>query len=545
MRPIRVQPQSQVTYLVSCYLRIGRVESIARKGVPATASKSQAGELTAYLKSKTRATQGAQDIVRPRGVGLVGESEADSGKPESSVLAVFEGLKETPVGVVIYEQICQLLAEEEAAQRNIQRVYGMLLRVLLDAYAADPSLGNINKINAKLSELRHSLEASPYGPMQPPAQLAAAVKPSGAPVEPASKSEDLGLDEVLNELLRGTAANPTGQEKQEEAAPARESAGEHPTEATSASAQPAAETEAGQVEEPGTQVERRVNSAYRLHLDRKRSEIAKLQEAFAQNVNEAIAQNREFGALLQIELNALQQAENGQEIETLRQILIGGIEELIQGHRSLEGKLRRTSEYLRLIKSDSDRLRDELNKVRLLSLTDEYTGLPNRRAFMRRLQDEIGRAQRYGSPLALALLDLDEFKAINDAHGHAAGDEVLRSYAAHVLSILRHHDLVARYGGEEFAVLLPNTSLDGAVAALSKVRSRAHAISCTFDGKTVPVPTFSAGLTLYVPGDVHTTLVDRADRALYRAKRLGRNRVEVEMPPGAKGEANDRNPAEH
>jgi len=294
-----------------------------------------------------------------------------------------------------------------------------------------------------------------------------------------------------------------------------------------------------------SQLERRVNSAYRLHLDRKRGEIAKLQEAFTQNVGEAITQNREFGALLQIELNALQQAENGQEIETLRQILIGGIEELILGHRSLEVKLRRTSEFLRLIKSDSDRLRDELNKVRLLSLTDEYTGLPNRRAFMRRLQDEIGRAQRYGSPLALALLDLDEFKAINDAYGHTAGDEVLRSYAAHVLSILRHHDLVARYGGEEFAVLLPNTSLDGAMAALGKVKNRAQTIHCNFEGKQMRVPTFSAGLTLYTPGDLHTTLVDRADRALYRAKRLGRNRVESELSPASKvSEAAESQPSE-
>jgi len=160
-------------------------------------------------------------------------------------------------------------------------------------------------------------------------------------------------------------------------------------------------------------------------------------------------------------------------------------------------------------------------------------------------QDEIGRAQRYGSPLALALLDLDEFKAINDAYGHTAGDEVLRSYAAHVLSILRHHDLVARYGGEEFAVLLPNTSLDGAMAALGKVKNRAQTIHCNFEGKQMRVPTFSAGLTLYTPGDLHTTLVDRADRALYRAKRLGRNRVESELSPASKvSEAAESQPSE-
>ena len=465
------------------------------------------------------------------------------------MLTVFEELKETPVGVVIYDQISQLLSDEEAAQRHIQRVYGMLLRLLLDAYASNPTLAHVNTINTKLNELRHALESA-GGVISAPAPLSA---PGEVPVTPRSSPhpEEVGLGAVLDELLHGAAPAPAEPEDRRE--PAREEAGPAVEPAQSAAVPPAPGVpaappagEAGGEAPSPSQLERRVNSAYRLHLDRKRGEIAKLQEAFAQNVNEAIAQNREFGALLQIELNALQQAENGQEIETLRQILIGGIEELIQGHRSLEVKLRRTSEFLRLIKSDSDRLRDELNKVRLLSLTDEYTGLPNRRAFMRRLQDEIGRAQRYGSPLALALLDLDEFKAINDAYGHTAGDEVLRSYAAHVLSILRHHDLVARYGGEEFAVLLPNTTLDGAMAALGKVKNRAQTIHCNIDGKQMRVPTFSAGLTLYTPGDLHTTLVDRADRALYRAKRLGRNRVEVELSPASKvSEGSERSPTEH
>jgi len=93
-------------------------------------------------------------------------------------------------------------------------------------------------------------------------------------------------------------------------------------------------------------------------------------------------------------------------------------------------------------------------------------------------------------------------------------------------------------------VLLPNTSLEGATAALNKVKNRAQAISCSFDGKNMQVPTFSAGLTLYTPGDLHTTLVDRADRALYRAKRLGRNRVEVELAPAARGDAGERGPVE-
>jgi diguanylate cyclase len=134
----------------------------------------------------------------------------------------------------------------------------------------------------------------------------------------------------------------------------------------------------------------------------------------------------------------------------------------------------------------------------------------------------------------MALLDLDEFKAINDAFGHAGGDEVLRCYATQVLTVLRHHDLVARYGGEEFAVLLPNTAQEGAVAAMAKVRERAQATNCVADGRKVPMPTFSAGVTLYVPGEAPNVLIERADRALYRAKRSGRDRVEIELgaPPG-------------
>jgi diguanylate cyclase (GGDEF)-like protein len=99
------------------------------------------------------------------------------------------------------------------------------------------------------------------------------------------------------------------------------------------------------------------------------------------------------------------------------------------------------------------------------------------------------------------------------------------------LSILRHHDLAARYGGEEFAILLPNTNEDGAVAALNKVRQRARDIRCTHGGRDLPMPTFSAGVTTYASGESYTTFIDRADRALYHAKNLGRNRVEIESAP--------------
>jgi diguanylate cyclase (GGDEF)-like protein len=277
----------------------------------------------------------------------------------------------------------------------------------------------------------------------------------------------------------------------------------------------------------GVPADRRINTSYRLHLDRKRDEIEKLQEVLAQGIREAVAQNREFGALLQMELNALRQAQEEKDVRVLHQILVDGIGELINSQRLLESKLNQTGDYLNLIKDDSERLRDELHKVRLLSFTDEFTGLPNRRAFMRDLQEEIGRAQRYGLPLALALIDLDEFKSVNDAYGHNGGDEVLRCYASEVLGILRRHDLVARYGGEEFAVMLPNTTEAGICAAIDKARQRAREVLCRFGGQSISLPTFSAGVAMYRSGESATDLIERADRALYAAKRLGRNRTEL------------------
>ena len=429
------------------------------------------------------------------------ESEADRASASKRLLGLLDGLKRTSSGIVIYDQIARLVEEQEGVQARVDHTYAALLHLLLDAYAHDPSADHITRLNARLIQLRRGFAPA-----------------SGVAVSP----------DKLDERIRQAAAGVTAQaaDSQTERSPpvstAVPKAAATPPKDDSTTTIPATENGA-------LLAERRVNSAYRLHLDRQRDEIDKLQGALAKSVTDALTQNREFGALLQIELRALQQAEGDKEIEQLRQILVGGLEELINGQRSLDSKLHRTGGYLKLIKADSERLHEELNKVRLLSLTDEFTGLPNRRAFMRRLQDETSRAQRYGAPLTLAMIDLDEFKAINDLYGHAAGDAILRSYATDVLTVLRHHDMVARYGGEEFAVLLPNTTPDGAVAAITKARNRALQVRCEHQNLALALPTFSTGIALYTPGESYTDLIDRADRALYRAKRLGRNRIELEM----------------
>ena len=430
--------------------------------------------------------------------------------------ALLRELKKTPAGLVIFDQIIRLLEDWRQTQSRIEAMYTSLLSVFLDVNGQRLTESPIPEAVSKLIETRMftSLHGSRF--LEQLTRTINEVRNGNG--KPGSESRfDAGLQELLKVRLNQLLGKMDRQQ---------------PPAATEPLAEPADDRRRSPPpQEPGAYpaVERRVNSAYRLHLDRKHDEIEKLQEMLTQKASEAIIQNKEFGALLEIERSALQQASSIEEIEDLKEILIGGTEELIKGQRQLAEKLRSTMEYLRLVKSDSERLHNELNKVRLLSLTDEFTGLPNRRAFTRRLEDEMSRAQRHNTPLALAIIDLDEFKQINDAHGHAAGDEVLRWYASQVLSVFRHHDMVARYGGEEFAVLLPNTGKEAAMHAINKVRTRVANAEVEIGNLSMPAPTFSTGLTMYKRGETARQLIERADKALYRAKQLGRNRIEVEL----------------
>jgi len=275
------------------------------------------------------------------------------------------------------------------------------------------------------------------------------------------------------------------------------------------------------------QAEQRVNAAYRAHLDEKREAMQRLQSDFVEQMDEAVTEYDAFGELLDSALKVMREVGHADEQEKRRLEIIQALQQICEGHRALAQKFSRAQEYLSLIEDDNQQLSDELDRVRLLSLTDELTGLPNRRAFMRRLEDEVSRVQRHGAPLSLVIMDLDFFKKINDQQGHAAGDAVLRHYAKGVLSIFRHHDLVARYGGEEFAVLLPNTDQAGVLRALKKVRRRLADVSARLSEEGVLLPTFSAGVAEYSPGETAHSFIERADAALYTAKRNGRDRVEV------------------
>jgi diguanylate cyclase (GGDEF)-like protein len=168
-------------------------------------------------------------------------------------------------------------------------------------------------------------------------------------------------------------------------------------------------------------------------------------------------------------------------------------------------------------------------QLRVISDTDYLTGAYNRRYFMERLHDEVERCARHGLPFSLALIDIDDFKAVNDGHGHSAGDEVLRQLALTCMSEARSIDTFARFGGEEFAMLLPQTGLSEALRWLDRLRDRVAQLRVELPdaslGVTVSIGVASPAQLLHAPAAEINAVLRIADEALYRAKREGKNRV--------------------
>lgn len=182
--------------------------------------------------------------------------------------------------------------------------------------------------------------------------------------------------------------------------------------------------------------------------------------------------------------------------------------------------------HLWLYRDITERKEREL-ELRRLATTDILTGLPNRRHFLERLEQELARFHRFGKPTALLMIDIDHFKQVNDNYGHAMGDAVLRHFADLTLGSLRKLDLAGRLGGEEFAVLLPGADADGAHLFAERLRQKMESHPCLSATHDVAI-TVSIGLTLFIDTDVGADLpLARADAALYRAKQNGRNRVEI------------------
>jgi diguanylate cyclase (GGDEF)-like protein len=169
-------------------------------------------------------------------------------------------------------------------------------------------------------------------------------------------------------------------------------------------------------------------------------------------------------------------------------------------------------------------LAQALERIRALATHDELTGLSNRRAALERMHGELAVRGRPDPLLSLALMDIDHFKLVNDAYGHAGGDVVLHRFGECAQAAVRAGDMLARWGGEEFLLVMPATSLDQALAAMERVREALH--NASFDDVAPGLRvTFSAGVAECAgQGDLDAAIA-RADAAMYEAKRAGRDRV--------------------
>lgn len=200
---------------------------------------------------------------------------------------------------------------------------------------------------------------------------------------------------------------------------------------------------------------------------------------------------------------------------------------LHSSHMKLSQQLAEAQSRINKLESEAEEYKERLTEQKFKSLQDSLTRLPNRAAFEERLELEFQRWQRYGTPLAIAITDIDHFKKINDTYGHIAGDKTLQVIASMLKKSLRGTDFVARYGGEEFVMLFPQTEISAILEPLEKARKRIQSIPFKFKNNDITI-TVSIGAASFNEHDTISSVFERADKALYSAKKTGRNKVIID-----------------
>lgn len=267
-------------------------------------------------------------------------------------------------------------------------------------------------------------------------------------------------------------------------------------------------------------------------------------ETFQSHLHEASAGHadntsaaRELDSQLREQVDGLQSSVQGAaDLNSLKHVLDNRLEGLLvtiddhqqerdRREQELAGRLHGLAERVANMEQEALGYREHLEEQRQKALIDPLTGLPNRAAWSEQVEREVLDWQENGGQLLMAILDLDHFKRINDGYGHLAGDKVLKIVADQLRKRMRGRDFIARFGGEEFVVLLPQTSPAAGLQVAETLRAAIEACPFHFKGERVVITT-SIGISAFRTGERGDQVLKRADTALYRAKDLGRNRVE-------------------
>lgn len=250
----------------------------------------------------------------------------------------------------------------------------------------------------------------------------------------------------------------------------------------------------------------------------------------------------EFAAAVQMQVRSIEQSvQSAVDLEQLKLAVQTSLDALhiriIEQRKSetlrqagIQRQLHTLTEKLRNMEGEGEQLRNRLQQKHKLALQDSLTGLPNRLAYKERMNHEYARWKRYAAPLTLLVWDVDRFKTINDTYGHKAGDKALKTISQLLQGQLRATDFLARYGGEEFVMLMPETTLNDALAAAEKLLVAVANSNFHYREQAVPI-SISCGLSEFCAGDTPETAFERADQAMYRAKQAGGNRCQYASSP--------------
>lgn len=280
---------------------------------------------------------------------------------------------------------------------------------------------------------------------------------------------------------------------------------------------------AGAIDETACQqlYKRHLSEAARDDAVRKISE--QVQQAItdlAMTVSTVQSQTKEYGSTLQGVSEKIQNATSIEDLGTVVTDIVQNTKAMVQKNQELEVQLTSSS-------SQVSELKKNLDNVKREALTDGLTGLANRKAFDKQIQEWVEECGRDGKQLCLLMLDIDHFKSFNDTYGHQTGDQVLRLVARELTDGVKGRDFAARFGGEEFSIMLPETPLQGAQRVAESLRKAVEAkeVINKANNQKLGRITLSIGVAELAAGETVSGFIDRADAAFYNAKRDGRNRV--------------------